>query len=450
MFLPSIPWLNSRKRTLIAYFLEVFSFIVIYLFIYKLRFSELPVYSIYQIFLLHFWILVSYVLGRYSGEIYIKKNFLIYLAKTLLVLILSISFFLTFIWAFGAQNVSFIFRSFLVPFLFTYSLISFFVQILISFLVKVQSKDRNKFLFLGCKRVWEQLKAEKNISKIDLDIIFIGSIEEILDFDLSFFSGLVIEDNNILKNNYFIFSKLQDNDFLILNIFEWCEIYLQRFPTNLITFSNLISNKFKAKKTSIYLRVKRVSDLFVSIFLILISAPIVFLSSVLIKAEDGGPILYKQIRNGYGERKFNIYKLRTMRENSEMSGPQWSQNNDKRITNIGRLMRVTRIDELPQLFSVLSGKMSLIGPRPERPEFDVTLEKKIHFYKKRYDFKPGLSGWAQVNYPYGASIEDSANKLSYDLFYVKNASIWLDLIIFFKTIKLIFNAKGSRPLQNID
>ena len=196
------------------------------------------------------------------------------------------------------------------------------------------------------------------------------------------------------------------------------------------------------------MRIKRFADIIISLILILISAPFLALASLLIILEDQGPILYRQIRNGYKERKFNIYKLRTMKVDSEKFGPQWSQINDDRVTNIGKLLRVTRIDELPQLIAVLAGKMSLIGPRPERPEFDLTLNQKINFYKKRYDLKPGLSGWAQVNYPYGASIADSANKLSYDLFYVKNVSFWLDLLIFIKTIKLIMNARGSKPIQN--
>ena len=209
-----------------------------------------------------------------------------------------------------------------------------------------------------------------------------------------------------------------------------------------------MKSDFKVRKTSTHLRIKRFADIFVSLILILITAPFLVFASFLIILEDGGPILYRQIRNGYKERKYNIYKLRTMKVDSEKLGPQWSQNNDSRVTNIGNLLRVTRIDELPLLIAVLAGKMSLIGPRPERPEFDIALNKEINFYSKRYDLKPGLSGWAQVNYPYGASITDSANKLSYDLFYVKNVSFWLDLLIFIKTIKLIMNARGSKPKKN--
>ena len=132
-----------------------------------------------------------------------------------------------------------------------------------------------------------------------------------------------------------------------------------------------------------------------------------------------------------------IFKIRSMKKDSELNGPQWSTFNDSRITFIGKFMRKTRIDELPQLWSVILGKLSLIGPRPERPEIDEILKKEIDFYDFRYLVKPGITGWAQVNYPYGASIGDSKIKQSYDLYYVKNVKIMLDLIIVLKTISLI-------------
>ena len=144
-----------------------------------------------------------------------------------------------------------------------------------------------------------------------------------------------------------------------------------------------------------------------------------------------------------------IIKFRSMHVDAEIEGIQWSKNNDKRITRIGRILRALRIDELPQLFCVLLGSMSLIGPRPERPEIEKKLFKKIPYYKSRYILKPGISGWAQVNYHYGASIADTKQKLSYDIYYISNFSFFLDLLIFFKTIKLVLNAKGYKPKKNI-
>ena len=134
-----------------------------------------------------------------------------------------------------------------------------------------------------------------------------------------------------------------------------------------------------------------------------------------------------------------------MKIDAEKNGPVWSKRGDKRITNIGKLLRISRIDELPQLFCVLKGEMSLIGPRPERPEIEKTLEKEIPYYSYRRALKPGLSGWAQVNYPYGASIEDTKMKFSYDIYYIKNFSTLFDWLIFLETIRLVFNLRGSLP-----
>ena len=133
---------------------------------------------------------------------------------------------------------------------------------------------------------------------------------------------------------------------------------------------------------------------------------------------------------------------------AERYGAQWSSKEDKRVTKVGKIIRATRLDELPQLLSVVEGKMSLIGPRPERPEIEESLLKEIPFYKYRNVIKPGISGWAQVNYPYGASLEDTINKLSYDIYYISHVSFLLDLLILFKTIKLVFNARGSLPIKN--
>ena len=135
----------------------------------------------------------------------------------------------------------------------------------------------------------------------------------------------------------------------------------------------------------------------------------------------------------------------TPRSQKEENGPQWSKINDKRITKLGKILRKYRLDELPQLISVIKGDMSLIGPRPERPQIDIELKEQIIYYELRNFIKPGISGWAQVNYPYGASIKDAKNKLNYDLFYIRNYSIILDIIILFKTLKIVFNGKGYKP-----
>ena len=162
---------------------------------------------------------------------------------------------------------------------------------------------------------------------------------------------------------------------------------------------------------------------------------------------DVGRFARSQERTGLFGSIIRVWKLRTMHTKAEAVGAQWAQRDDPRITRIGAWLRRTRIDELPQLISVLKGEMSLIGPRPERPEIELDLEERIPHYRSRHWVRPGLSGWAQVCYPYGASIEDSRKKLSYDIFYLRNANLFLDAFILIKTIRLVFRAEGAVPLQ---
>lgn len=191
-----------------------------------------------------------------------------------------------------------------------------------------------------------------------------------------------------------------------------------------------------------YQGVKRFIDIAVSAVGLVVTAPFILIAAILIKLESKGTIFYSQVRTGRFGRSFRIYKLRTMASNSEANGAQWAVKNDARITAVGKILRKTRLDELPQFWNVLKGEMSLIGPRPERPEFVGDLSEQIPFYQQRHLVKPGLTGWAQVNYPYGASVEDAYNKLTYDFYYIKNASLALDLQIVLRTIGTVM--KGSR------
>jgi len=192
---------------------------------------------------------------------------------------------------------------------------------------------------------------------------------------------------------------------------------------------------------------KRVLDIAVSTLLLVLTAPIMLLTALAIWMESGlkGSIIYLQERVGANNRIFFLLKFRSMQENAEKDGvPQWASKNDTRITTVGRFIRKTRIDELPQLFNVLRGDMSFVGPRPERPQFVEDLTTKIQFYKLRQHIKPGITGWAQICYPYGASVEDAREKLQYDLYYLKHHSIFLDLLIMLQTAAVVVLCKGSR------
>lgn len=192
----------------------------------------------------------------------------------------------------------------------------------------------------------------------------------------------------------------------------------------------------------VYFAVKRFMDVSLSLVGTLLISPLVPFIAAAIKLQDGGPVIYSQVRVGLYNQPFRIYKFRTMRIDAEKQGAQWAKSGDSRVTFLGRFMRKTRIDEVPQFWNILNGDMSFIGPRPERPEFIDLIEKTVPYYRYRHLVKPGLSGWAQINYPYGASVDDSAKKLSYDLFYMKHASSRMDVMIVLRTI--VAMVKGAR------
>lgn len=190
--------------------------------------------------------------------------------------------------------------------------------------------------------------------------------------------------------------------------------------------------------------VKRVFDLVFASLLIILAMPVMLLTAACIAFEDGLPVLYRQERVGLNGRLFKVIKFRSMRRDAEKDGkPIWAQAKDNRITRVGQIIRKLRIDELPQLFSVLKGDMSLVGPRPERAYFVDQLTKEIPFYAVRHSVKPGVTGWAQVRYHYGATVEDSAEKLQYDLYYVKNHSLFLDMVVLFETVGVVLTGKGA-------
>jgi sugar transferase (PEP-CTERM system associated) len=191
-----------------------------------------------------------------------------------------------------------------------------------------------------------------------------------------------------------------------------------------------------------YLAVKRLIDLVCALALLLVTAPILLAIALVIRLESPGPVLFRQERVGQHGQPFTLYKFRSMVENAESSGALWAQKNDARVTRVGRFLRRTHLDELPQAWNVLRGDLSFVGPRPERPCFVELLREQIPFYELRHYVKPGITGWAQVCYPYAASVEDSYEKLQYDLYYAKHVSLALDLSILFRTATHVLTGQG--------
>lgn len=199
------------------------------------------------------------------------------------------------------------------------------------------------------------------------------------------------------------------------------------------------------KKTRLKTFVKRVEDIIISSIMLILLSPLLLLTTILIKLTSKGPVFFSQDRVGQNQKEYMMHKFRSMIEDAEkQTGPVWAQTDDNRITRVGKIIRKFRIDELPQLWDVLMGKMSMVGPRPERKYFTDELEKQIPYYTERFKVKPGLTGWAQVSYDYGATVEDAIEKLNYDLFYIKNLSITMDLVIIIRTVKTVLFGRGAR------
>lgn len=446
------PWLNTRKKLLLMCAFEIF---LIFLINFNLP-EKNPFFIqgelIFSIVFLPFWFLFSYIIGRYSfyENIYKNKKLILLfklIFRTFIVSILSTLFVLIIQRNINLNNYNHYDQIFLIySFLIAVSIN--LVQLpLINFFIK-KTLNEEVWIFLGSKDIFEFLNYEIKWSRKKIKIIYKDINLDFNSLNQSSIEGIIFNGSSIKDNNFptniFDYSKF---DLKVISLEKWCETNLQRLPSQIINNEYLLSENFVYPNKSIQSRTKRVGDILLSLFLLIITSPIIFISIVLIFLEDKKGFLYKQERVGLNQKIYTIYKLRTMKINAENGKPQWSSKADPRITKVGKFLRKMRLDELPQLFNVIKGDMSLIGPRPERKVFDIKLEKSIEFYNLRYMVKPGLSGWAQVNYNYGSSIEDSKKKFSYDIYYLKNFSVWFDIFIMFKTIRLVFLGRGSSPIN---
>ena len=227
------------------------------------------------------------------------------------------------------------------------------------------------------------------------------------------------------------------------NYLEFYETYENKLPISHLSPQWFLENTgFEIYHNNFNLKAKRLLDLLFALLIGIFAAPVIVLAAIIVKLESKGPVFFIQERIGEGNKKFNIVKFRSMTTDAEKDGPQWASKNDNRVTKFGKIMRATRIDELPQLWNVLRGEMSFVGPRPEREFFIQQLEKEIPYYNLRHTVKPGLTGWAQVMYPYGASVEDAYRKLQYDLYYIKHHSIPFDVKVLLKTVTIVIFGKG--------
>ena len=433
---------NFTNKLFLSILLDSVLFILLFIF------YSINVYKLNKIYSLSFllWIFFCYLFGRYHDlRNFSKKALIRNIFKSLILsfLIVKVCFFSEIFLGLNYFNIdSFRYLSY---FYYIYGILILGVNFLFNFIF-FKKKLNKKWFILKNNRLFKSLNND-NIESMDYlasNLIFLDNIIQINTKELRNISGIIIEKNKKFSSEEEkLILILKKNDIHVISNFEWCEKFLYRIPPNILEEEFHSNINIYPRFNIIEYRIKKINELLISILILFFSIPILFLAGIFIYKEDKGSIFYSQIRKGLYGKNIRIYKLRTMKVDSEKDGIQWSSKNDHRITKVGNFLRKTRIDEIPQLISVIKGEMSLIGPRPERPEIDNDLKKNIPCYENRYNIKPGITGWAQVNYPYGASIQDSYNKLSYDLYYLRNFSILIDLLIFFKTIRVVIKYENA-------
>jgi exopolysaccharide biosynthesis polyprenyl glycosylphosphotransferase len=397
------------------------------------------------------WLSASYLLGRYSRpDPGLRDSQRRRLAVTLLVGALVLAgVVLVFNWGLRLDDPR-TFRSFVAPILGASTIASSAAQVWVT---SRQTRPRH-WLLVGSEQelaiIQLELASQPSINRLQISYCIGDNLNQIPCSADSQVDGIAVSELCELEDG--IIEELltkRGRGAVVCSLVSWSEQQLQRVPPELFSSRWLVhAEGFELQPGRWSWRVKRLGDVVVALGLLVISTPILFLAAVAIRLEDGGPALYGQVRTGlYGE-PYRIWKLRSMQQKAEQNGVQWAGRGDPRITFVGRFLRQLRLDELPQLVAVLRGEMTLIGPRPERPELEIKLKEQIPHYRVRHWIRPGLSGWAQVCFPYGASVADSRLKLSYDLYYLRNASFLLDLLILMKTIRLISRGQGAQPNPN--
>ncbi|WP_254216856.1 exopolysaccharide biosynthesis polyprenyl glycosylphosphotransferase [Synechococcus sp. CCY 9618] len=398
--------------------------------------------------LIAFWVASSYLMGRYSrpepGQGLAESRRLIDTALVALLVLGVVVILLN--WGLQVKDPR-TFRGFLIPLLAGATLGSGLAQLWAS---RRQQRSRS-WLLVGdgdeLGTLEQELARERDRHRLDLHYCPTEALLTAPGDITDKIGGIAVSETADMRDGLLqdlLARRARGGSFCTLVV--WAEQHLQRVPPELFSSRWLVQAEgFELQPGRWGWRLKRFGDLLVASQLLILSAPLLLIAALLIRLEDRGPVFYGQLRTGLYGRPITVWKLRTMRQGAEAGGARWACRDDPRITRIGSWLRRLRIDELPQLLSVLKGEMSLIGPRPERPELEATLETQIRHYRVRHWVRPGLSGWAQVCYPYGASVEDSRMKLSYDLYYMRNASLMLDILILIKTIRLVAGAKGAQP-----
>lgn len=394
-----------------------------------------------------FWLIIFYISGLY--DLNLARNDQFFYATLFRVLLIAASLSTIFFYFIPYFTITPKTNLFLNLVIFTFIFVIW--RHAFNYFIKASALANNVLIIGKTKETAELIKyltenpqlgyfPKKNLDYHEIQLIF-DLIETIVKDNIQIIVTAVDphKDRTLVKNLYQCLPlKVALND-----LPTFYEKITGKIPISAIEEIWFLENLMNDNK-GLYESLKRTLDILGAIFLGLLSLPLYPFIALAIKISDGSPVFYRQTRVGQNGKIFILIKFRTMVQNAEKDGAQWTIENDLRITKIGNFFRKTRIDELPQLWNILKGDMSFIGPRPERPEiaFGKNLPDHIPFYQIRHLIKPGLSGWAQINYHYGSSVEDAFEKLQYDLYYLKNLSFSLDLAIFLKTIKIVLSSEG--------
>lgn len=389
-----------------------------------------------------FWLMVFYINNFYALD-YARNTYKFYasiIKSFLFNAVISIFFFYITFFSIGiSPKTNLLLNVLLFAIFFTAWRISY------NYFIKTKSLSINTLIISDNEEVKELIQKTKENPQLGYVIYRyeLNNIKNIKNYIAENNIKLVITSDKIKNNPELMheFYELLSTNINFESLPNFYEQIMGKIPISIIGKVWFLEN-IKNLDRPLYNLFKRSLDIITSILLSMPALLLYPIIAIIIKLQDGGPIFYTQKRIGKNNKEFTLIKFRTMKMDSEENGPKFTEKNDNRITKIGKLMRDTRIDELPQIINVLKGEMSLIGPRPERPEFVQQFTDQIPFYNFRHIVQPGLTGWAQVNYDYGASLEDAYKKLQYDLYYIKNKSLILDIVTTLKTIQTVINRKG--------
>ena len=426
------PWLKNRKIIILSLTIDLFLVLILNFKIIKYIFIN---YSNIFILMIFMWLFSSYIIGRYHESF---KNsiryFFSHIFKTLIIFVM--------LYMLLKINIILDYRIYDLLLISKIKIINLIkISVLISsvqLILKIIFKDRRKLIFICDPKEYDFLKKIESFKKksylknyIDINNLTIQDFQ-----DLNLFNTIIL--SSVTSTNLLI--ELKKTGISCQTFNSWCEDNLFLIPIKFINNKEILSIEDLISPNQLQNRIKKIGDFSFALILLVVTIPFILLAALIIKFEDKGPVIFSQIRTGFNTNQFKIFKLRTM---SDKSKNIWAKYSDPRITKTGKFLRKIHLDELPQLINVLRGEMSLIGPRPEIPSIENKLLENIQNYYYRYSVRPGLSGWAQVNYKYGNSIEDTEIKLSYDFYYIKNYSLGLDLLILMKTLRQVLTAKGS-------